>query len=83
GLEVMTLSVCLCCPAPVQLVALGLFGCAPVLPLLTIDFHVLELVKALFVRMTLNLSDWTEAFESFLNDQGYKLATNIGCFLAC
>ncbi|KIJ08167.1 hypothetical protein PAXINDRAFT_23506, partial [Paxillus involutus ATCC 200175] len=36
---------------------------------------VLELVKALFVRMTPNLSGWTEALESFLNDRGYKLAT--------
>ncbi|KIK77579.1 hypothetical protein PAXRUDRAFT_115173, partial [Paxillus rubicundulus Ve08.2h10] len=80
-LEIMTLSVCPCCPAPLQLVALGLFGCAPVSPSLAVDFCVLELVKALFVHMTPNLSGWTEALESFLNDQGYKLATKVGCFL--
>ncbi|KAF8833606.1 hypothetical protein BDN67DRAFT_992812 [Paxillus ammoniavirescens] len=61
-LEIMTLLVCPCHTALIQLVALRLFGCAPVLPSLAVDFHVLELVKALFVRMTLNLS-------------GYKLAT--------
>ncbi|KIK75638.1 hypothetical protein PAXRUDRAFT_172162, partial [Paxillus rubicundulus Ve08.2h10] len=67
-LEIMTLLVYPCRPAPLQLVALGLFGCAPVSPLLAVDFCVLELVKALFVRMTPNLSDWTEALESFLHD---------------
>ncbi|KIK72743.1 hypothetical protein PAXRUDRAFT_120300, partial [Paxillus rubicundulus Ve08.2h10] len=60
-LKIMTLLVCPCRPAPLQLVALGLFGCAPVLPSLTDNFRVLELVKALFVRMTPNLSGWTEA----------------------
>ncbi|KAF8833363.1 hypothetical protein BDN67DRAFT_869037, partial [Paxillus ammoniavirescens] len=65
-LEIMTLSVCPCRPAPLQLVALGLFGCAPVSPSLAVDFRVLELVKALFVCMTPNLSGWTEALESFL-----------------
>ncbi|KIK73549.1 hypothetical protein PAXRUDRAFT_178130 [Paxillus rubicundulus Ve08.2h10] len=74
-LEIMTLSVCPCRSAPLQLVALGLFVCAPVSPLLIVDFHVLELVKALFVHMTPNLSGWTEALESFLNNRGYKLAT--------
>ncbi|KIJ11573.1 hypothetical protein PAXINDRAFT_31481, partial [Paxillus involutus ATCC 200175] len=74
-LEIRTLSVCPCRPAPLQLVALGLFGCAPLSPSLAVDFRVLELVKALFVRMTPNLSGWTEALESFLNDRGYKLAT--------
>ncbi|KAF9231673.1 hypothetical protein BU15DRAFT_90847 [Melanogaster broomeanus] len=75
-LEVTTLSICRCCPAPLQLIALGLFGCAPVLPSLAVDVRVLELVKGLFVHMTPNMSGWTEALEGFLNDRGYKLATN-------
>ncbi|KAF9235687.1 hypothetical protein BU15DRAFT_89478 [Melanogaster broomeanus] len=65
-----TLSICRCCPAPLQLIALGLFGCAPVLPSLAVDVRVLELVKGLFVHMTPNMSGWTEALEGFLNDRG-------------
>jgi hypothetical protein len=64
-------------------VALGLFGCAPVSPSLAVDFRVLELVKALFVRMTPNMSGWTEALEDFLNDRGYKLATKVSYVFAC
>ncbi|KAF9224600.1 hypothetical protein BS17DRAFT_795522 [Gyrodon lividus] len=55
--------ICLYFDSPLQLMALGLFGCAPVSPSLAVDLHVLELVKALFVRMTPNMSGWSEALE--------------------
>ncbi|KAF9225000.1 hypothetical protein BS17DRAFT_827708 [Gyrodon lividus] len=72
----ITLSIFTCHPAPLQLLALGLFGCAPVSPSLAVDLCVLELMKALFVHMTPNMSGWSEALEAFLNDQRYKLATD-------
>jgi hypothetical protein len=51
-----------------------------VAPSLAVDFRVLELVKALFVRLTPNMSGWTEALEVFLGDRGFKLATKVSYF---
>ncbi|KAG2336560.1 hypothetical protein BDR05DRAFT_896532, partial [Suillus weaverae] len=43
--DLITISCCECCPAPLQLMTRGLFACAPVTPSLAVDICVLELVK--------------------------------------
>ncbi|KAG1883231.1 hypothetical protein F4604DRAFT_1879008 [Suillus subluteus] len=75
SLQVITISCCECCPAPLQLMTRGLFACAPITPSLAVDIQVLELVKNLFVRMTPNSTAWCDALENFLNERGYKLNT--------
>ncbi|KIJ64156.1 hypothetical protein HYDPIDRAFT_66499, partial [Hydnomerulius pinastri MD-312] len=75
GMEFIKLQCCLCRPAPVQLMSMGLFACAPVTPSLAVDLHVLELVKTLFVWITPNTTAWSEALEEFLNRRGYYLKT--------
>ncbi|KAF9228312.1 hypothetical protein BS17DRAFT_644274, partial [Gyrodon lividus] len=64
---------CKCTPAPVYLINHGLFASSPITPSLVIDPQVLELVKNLFTRLTLNTTAWCEALYSFLDGQGYKL----------
>lgn len=55
----------------------GLFACAPVAPSLAVDLRILELVMNLFARMTPNSTAWCEALETFLNERGYKLNTQV------
>ncbi|KAG1803123.1 uncharacterized protein BJ212DRAFT_1285368, partial [Suillus subaureus] len=74
-LQVITISCCECCLAPLQLMTHGLFACTPVTLSLAIDIQVLELVKNLFVQMTPNSTVWCDALEKFLNERGYKLNT--------
>ncbi|KAG2032591.1 hypothetical protein BDR03DRAFT_839176, partial [Suillus americanus] len=50
-LKVLNIDCCPCAPAPLQLLKLGLFACAPIAPSLAVDLHVLELVRTLFVRI--------------------------------
>ncbi|KAG1857793.1 hypothetical protein F4604DRAFT_1931288 [Suillus subluteus] len=63
-LEVLNIDCCPCAPAPLQLLKLGLFACAPIAPSLAVDLRVLELIRTLFVRITPNTTAW-----------GYKLST--------
>ncbi|KAG1844033.1 hypothetical protein DFJ58DRAFT_717669 [Suillus subalutaceus] len=74
-LEVLNIDCCPCAPAPLQLLKLGLFACAPIAPSLAVDLRVLELVRTLFVRITPNTTAWCEALEVFLTARGYKLST--------
>ncbi|KAG2144232.1 hypothetical protein DEU56DRAFT_870390 [Suillus clintonianus] len=74
-LEVLNIDCCPCAPAPLQLLRLGLFACAPIAPSLAVDLCVLELVRTLFVRVTPNTTAWCEALEVFLTGRGYKLST--------
>ncbi|KAG1888615.1 hypothetical protein F4604DRAFT_1877200 [Suillus subluteus] len=80
-LEVLNIDCCPCAPAPLQLLKLGLFACAPIAPSLAVDLRVLELVRTLFVRITPNTTAWCEALEVFLTARGYKLSTkdNLRC----
>ncbi|KAG2028560.1 hypothetical protein BDR03DRAFT_838001, partial [Suillus americanus] len=64
-LEVLNIDCCPCAPAPLQLLKLGLFACAPIAPSLAVDLHVLELVRTLFVWITPNTTAWCEALEVF------------------
>ncbi|KAI6147562.1 hypothetical protein EDD17DRAFT_1781038 [Pisolithus thermaeus] len=73
SLEDIEISYCACTPAPTCLMECGLFACSPVAPTLAVDLCVLEFMRTLFVRLTPNMTAWSEALESFLDAQGYQL----------
>jgi hypothetical protein len=57
--------------------AIGLFGCAPIAPSLTVDLRLLQFVKTLFVRLTPNTTAWCEVLAVFLQERGYGLTTQV------
>ncbi|KIJ07278.1 hypothetical protein PAXINDRAFT_19522 [Paxillus involutus ATCC 200175] len=73
--EQIVLRTCACTSTPSQLMAMGLFGCAPIAPSLAVDLRLLQFVKTLFVRLTLNTTAWCEALAVFLQERGYGLTT--------
>ncbi|KIJ06020.1 hypothetical protein PAXINDRAFT_20762 [Paxillus involutus ATCC 200175] len=75
GVEQIVLHTCACASAPSQLMAMGLFGCAPIAPSLAVDLRLLQFVKTLFVRLTPNTTVWCEALAVFLQERGYGLTT--------
>lgn len=75
GLQVIEIHACQCVPAALQLLARGLFPCAPIAPTLAVDLKMLDFVRELFVRMPPNITSWSEAVEAFLGKRGYKLTT--------
>ncbi|KAG6904194.1 hypothetical protein DXG01_011807 [Tephrocybe rancida] len=74
NLEKITLTICLCSPAPRQLIQRGCFALAPLEPTLAVDFKVLDFVSTLFLHVAPNNTGWTDTVETFLAKQGYKLA---------
>ncbi|KAI6094191.1 hypothetical protein EV401DRAFT_1881536, partial [Pisolithus croceorrhizus] len=70
---------CACTPAPIHLMDCGLFACSPVAPTLTVDLHVLEFMRMLFVHLTPNMTAWSETLKSFLDAQGYQLESKVCC----
>jgi hypothetical protein len=77
GVEQIVLRTCACASAPSQLMAMGLFGCAPIAPSLAVDLRLLQFVKTLFVRLTPNTTAWCEALAVFLQERGYGLTTQV------
>lgn len=75
--EEIILNICPCMPAPEQLLARGLFPCAPLYPSLAVDMRVLDFVSHLFVNMPPNNTAWCKATEDFLEPMGYKLETKV------
>ncbi|KIJ66784.1 hypothetical protein HYDPIDRAFT_26205 [Hydnomerulius pinastri MD-312] len=72
-MESIKLRCCSCSTASTQLIAMGLFACAPLYPSLVVDLRVLGLVKTLFVHIVPNTTAWTEALETFLGGGSYEL----------
>ncbi|KIK53644.1 hypothetical protein GYMLUDRAFT_178677 [Collybiopsis luxurians FD-317 M1] len=72
-LERITLETCACRPVPDQLVARGLFPCAPIDPSLAVEMRILEFVSLLFLRVSPNNTAWCGALEEFLQKQGYHM----------
>ncbi|KAJ3729813.1 hypothetical protein C8R42DRAFT_569495, partial [Lentinula raphanica] len=72
-LQHLTLHTCSCLPAAVQLMKMGLFGCAPLQPSLAVDLRVLDFVTRLNLRMSPNNTAWCSALQDFLQSQGYHL----------
>ncbi len=58
ALEIEKLSLCTCNDIPIQLLSMGLFPCAPILPMLAVDLLVLEFVQELFVNTAPNMTAW-------------------------
>ncbi|KIK53545.1 hypothetical protein GYMLUDRAFT_178892, partial [Collybiopsis luxurians FD-317 M1] len=69
----IALVTCTCCPIMDQLVARGLFPCAPIDLSLAVEMQVLEFVTMLFLRISPNNTAWCGALEQFLQKQGYHL----------
>jgi hypothetical protein len=77
GIEYVTLEVCVCHTAPVQLIKRGLFPCAPVHPTLAVDLAMLEFVAGLFVHLPPNERAWASNLSNFLKKRGYQLRTSV------
>ncbi|EIN07535.1 hypothetical protein PUNSTDRAFT_29227, partial [Punctularia strigosozonata HHB-11173 SS5] len=66
---------CSCMPVARQLLARGLFPCAPQSPSLAFDLNMLELIATLFVNVAPNITAWATTLESFLGVRQYRLET--------
>ncbi|KAL6303233.1 hypothetical protein BKA93DRAFT_818113 [Sparassis latifolia] len=75
GLRHITIHVCQCSPAALQLLSRGLFPCAPQAPTLAVDLSLLKFVQELFVRLPPNTTSFCATLEYFLGECGYKLTT--------
>jgi hypothetical protein len=74
-LEDVTLDVCECRPAPLQLVQLGFFPCSPVRPTLAVSLDMLEFVAELFLYVAPNERGWAATVVTYLKARGYRFAT--------
>jgi hypothetical protein len=75
--EIVSLTICTCTPAALQLLSLGLFPCAPSRPSLAVDINMLEFVGELFTNAAPNTTAWCETLETFLATRRYKLMTRV------
>jgi hypothetical protein len=66
-------TICQCRPAPDQLIAQGLFPCAPIQPSLAADIKLLEFMSASSIHLTLNLTGWASLLEEFWELNGFAL----------
>ncbi|KAL1749989.1 hypothetical protein FB107DRAFT_224629, partial [Schizophyllum commune] len=69
----MSLVACSCSPAARQLIAVGLFPCAPQRPTLAVDINVLDFARLLFLHISPNVTAWCKATEAFLLARSHKL----------
>ncbi|RDB16024.1 hypothetical protein Hypma_003465 [Hypsizygus marmoreus] len=74
-LERISITMCVCAPAALQLLRRGTFPSAPLAPTLAVDLKVLDFVTSLFVNVAPNNTAWCKTVETFLSKQGYKLTT--------
>ncbi|KAJ7627710.1 hypothetical protein DFH06DRAFT_1338877 [Mycena polygramma] len=73
SIEDVELHVCQCSSAAIQLIQLGTFGCAPILPSLAVDLRVLEFTMNLFLQISPNNTALTIALERALAAMGFQL----------
>ncbi|KAJ7659662.1 hypothetical protein DFH06DRAFT_1130430 [Mycena polygramma] len=73
SIEDVELQVCQCLSAAIQLIQLGAFGCAPILPSLAVDLRVLEFTMNLFLQISPNNTALTIALERALAAMGFQL----------
>ncbi|KAG6823512.1 hypothetical protein H0H92_009970 [Tricholoma furcatifolium] len=74
-IEQISLALCSCTPAPIQLLQRGCFASAPLEPTLAVDLKVLDFVTQLFLNIAPNHTAWAKSVKEFLGQQGYKLKT--------
>ncbi|KAJ6526360.1 hypothetical protein B0H19DRAFT_1275721 [Mycena capillaripes] len=67
------LYICDCARVPVQLMEIGVFGCAPVMPTLAVDLRVLEFTMNLFLQISPNNTAFTITLECVLVNMGFQL----------
>lgn len=68
---------CRCKPVPDQLLAEGLFPCAPTAPTLAVDLKLLEFARLQFLTMVPNLTGWCEAMELHLKGLSFKFVAKV------
>ncbi|KAG1721173.1 uncharacterized protein EDB91DRAFT_1037293, partial [Suillus paluster] len=76
-LKEINIITCPCFPVPLQLLCHGLFPCTPLAPSLTVDLHILEFVRLLFVHQAPNQIAWCNAVETFLDGMRYKFSCKV------
>ncbi|KAF8324764.1 uncharacterized protein EI90DRAFT_2877346, partial [Cantharellus anzutake] len=69
--EEVLLIVCSTRPAPVQLVELGMFPCAPYRPSLAVSIDMLEWVSLFFKFTTPNNRAWAATMQTILQNRGF------------
>ena len=79
-LEIEILVLCTCTEPALQLLAHGLFPCAPLFPTLAVDLQMLDFVRELFVNTAPNITAWCDTLEGFLDSRKFKLSTRV-CLL--
>ncbi|KZP13649.1 hypothetical protein FIBSPDRAFT_753072 [Athelia psychrophila] len=79
SLQSRQVTYCRCKPVPNQLLAEGLFPCAPVAPTLAVDLKLLEFARLQFLTMVPNLSGWCEAMELHL----FKFVAQVSHIFLC
>ncbi|KIJ39761.1 hypothetical protein M422DRAFT_174688 [Sphaerobolus stellatus SS14] len=73
GVEHIELLICECKTAGEQLMARGLFPCAPKQPSMAFDINMLELVTSTMFYIAPNISGWSLGLEWFWKTRGYVL----------
>ncbi|KAJ7845029.1 hypothetical protein B0H14DRAFT_2358311, partial [Mycena olivaceomarginata] len=73
GIEDVTIKICVCTPAAVQLIHVGAFPCAPFLPSLAVDLRVLEFARNLFLQISPNHTAFSVTLECTLKTMGFQL----------
>ena len=73
AVEDVEIRVCTCSPAAVQLMNVGAFPCAPLLPTLAVDLRVLEFTMKLFVQIAPNTTAFSMTLEQCLGSMGFQL----------
>ncbi|KAJ7850425.1 hypothetical protein B0H14DRAFT_3137678 [Mycena olivaceomarginata] len=73
SIEDVEIYFCDCTPAAVQLMRLGAFGCAPMLPSLAMDLRVLEFAMNLFLQISPNNTAFSLMLERVLGNMGFQL----------
>ncbi|KAJ7802452.1 hypothetical protein B0H13DRAFT_2244742 [Mycena leptocephala] len=72
-LVLFEIELCKCWPAAIQLMQIGVFGCAPILPSLAVDLQVLEFTTNLFLQISPNNTAMSITLECVLADMGFQL----------
>jgi hypothetical protein len=76
-IELETVQLCTCKEPALQLLSMGLFPCAPLLPSLAVDLQMLDFAQGLFMNGAPNTTAWCETLEGFLGTRNFKLKTRV------
>ncbi|KAF7343580.1 hypothetical protein MSAN_01978500 [Mycena sanguinolenta] len=77
ALEEVTIRICPCSLAALQLLQRGYFACAPLEPTLAIELRLLKFIRRLFLNIAPNNTVLANTLETFLDSMGYKLENRL------